>query len=128
MKFATIAKSLILGLAVLLATSAFAATKATLHLNDSTFVNGTKLKAGDYKLEWEGTGPSVDLSVMQGRNVVAKIPAKIVDLGSIAQNNAAVVRHNSDGTTALTGARFEGKKYAIEIADSSDGMQAGSSK
>ena len=50
MKFATISKSVVMGLALLLASSAFAATKASLNLQHPTTVNGTKLKAGDYKL------------------------------------------------------------------------------
>jgi hypothetical protein len=127
MKFATVSKSLMMGLALLLASSAFAATKAQLQLQGPTTVNGTKLKAGDYKLEWDGTG-SVEVSIMQGKNVIAKVPAKVVDLSTPAQNNAAVVKQNDDGTSSLAGARFEGKKYALEIGESSDGMQAGSSK
>jgi hypothetical protein len=51
-----------------------------------------------------------------------------VELKSASQNNAAVVKHNDDGTSTLAGARFEGKKFALEIGDFSDGMQAGSSK
>ena len=51
MKFATVSKSLVMGLALLLASSAFAATKASLQLHNPTMVNGTKLQPGDYKLE-----------------------------------------------------------------------------
>jgi hypothetical protein len=128
MKFATVSKSLVMGLALLLASSAFAATKADLHLNNATTVNGTKLKPGDYKLVWDGTGPDVEVSIMQGKTVLAKTTAKVVDLNFPAANNAAVVTHKDDGTTALAGARFEGKKFALELGDTSDGMQAGSSK
>lgn len=128
MKFSTIAKTLTMGLAVLLASSAFASTKATLNLNNPTIVNGTKLKAGEYKLQWEGTGPDVQVSILQGKNVVAKVSGKVVDLNAPSQNTAAVVRRNDDGTSTLSGARFEGKKFALEIGESSDGMQAGSSK
>ena len=129
MKFATVSKSVILGLALLLASSAFAATsKASLHLNNPTTVNGTTLKAGDYKLEWDGTGPNVDLNIMQGKTVLAKVPARVVSLDSPAPNTAALISHNSNGSATLTGARFEGKKFALEVGESSDGMQAGSSK
>ena len=128
MKFATVSKSLVMGLALLLASNAFAATKASLTLQSPTTVNGTKLKAGDYKLEWDGGGPTVEVSILQGKNVVAKVQAKIVDLNMAAQNTAAVLQRNDDGTTTLTGARFEGKKIALELGESSDGMQAGSSK
>lgn len=128
MKFTTVSKSVVMGLALLLASSAFAATKANLSLSNPTTVNGTKLKAGDYKLEWDGTGPNVEVSVLQGKKVVAKVPAKVVDLPSASQSDAAVVNKNDDGTTSLAGVRFQGKKYAIDLTQSSDGMQAGSSK
>ena len=128
MKFATISKSVVMGLALLLASSAFAATKASLNLQHPTTVNGTKLKAGDYKLEWDGSGPNVEVSIIQGKNVLTKVPAKVVDLNSPSQNSAAVVTLNGDGTSTLSGARFEGKRFALELGDSSEGTQAGSSK
>jgi hypothetical protein len=130
MKFATVTKSTFLGLALLLASSAFAGNtnKADLHLNNPTTVNGTKLKPGDYKLEWEGTGASVDVSIKQGKTVLAKVQGKVVDLQSPAANSAAVLQKHDDGSTALAGARFEGKKFALELGESSDSMQPGSSK
>jgi len=128
MKFATVSKSVVMGLALLLATGAFAATKASLTLNNPTSINGTKLKAGDYKLEWDGSGPNVEVSIVQGKNVVAKVPGKVVDLDNASGINAAVLRQNNDGSTSLAGARFQGKKFALELGDSGDGMQAGSSK
>jgi hypothetical protein len=128
MKFATVSKTVVMGLALLLTSSAFAATKANLTLNNPTTVNGTKLKAGEYKLEWDGTGPNVQVNVLQGKKVVVTVPAKVVDLPTPSQNDAAVINHNDDGTTSLAGARFQGKKFALEVGQSSDGMQAGSSK
>jgi hypothetical protein len=128
MKFATVSKSLMMGLALLLASSAFAGTKANLTLRNPTTVNGAKLKPGDYKLQWEGSGPNVEVSILQGKNVVAKVPGKLVDLKMASQNDAAVVKSNDDGTSTLAGARFEGKKFALDLDEPSDAMQAGSSK
>lgn len=128
MKFATVSKGIVMGLALLLASSAIAATKGTLTLNDATTLNGTKLKAGEYKLEWDGSGPNVEVSVVQNKKVIAKVQAKVVDLSSPSQNDAALVTKNDDGTTSLTGVRFEGKKFAIDLSQTSDEMQAGSSK
>ena len=128
MKFATIMKSLVMGLGLLLASSAFAATKAQLHLQSSITINGTQVKPGDYKLEWDGTGPGVEVSIVQGKKLIAKTTAKLVDLPSAYGSDAAVLRTNSDGTNSLVGVRFEGKKFALDLAESSDGMQAGSSK
>ena len=128
MKFATVTKSLVVGLALTLASSAFAASKANLTLNNPTSINGTKLKAGDYKLEWDGSGPNVEVSIMQGKKVITKVTAKVVDLNQSSANDAALLKQNSDGTTTLAGARFQGKKFALELGEASDGMQAGSSK
>jgi len=124
MKFATVTKSMVLGAALILASSAFAGTKANVQLNNATTVNGTPLKAGEYKVEWDGSGPNVELSIMKGKSVIAKVPAHVVDLSSPAANSAAVVKNNADGSTSLSGLRFEGKKYAIELGESSDVMQA----
>lgn len=127
MKFATVSKSLVLGLALLLATSAFAGTKASLQLQSSVNVSGTTLKPGEYKLEWEGTGPDVEVSFIQGKTVVAKTSAKLVDLNSPARETAAVVKANGDGSNSLLSARFEGKRFSLDL-DAASGGQAGSAK
>jgi len=128
MKFATVSKTLVLGLALVLASSAFAATKASLQLQSAVTVSGTTLKPGEYKLQWDGAGPNVEVTIMQGKNVVAKAPARLVDLNAPAPNSAALVKSNDDGTNSLVGARFEGKKYSIELGSAGEGGQAGSAQ
>jgi hypothetical protein len=128
MKFATVSKSLVLGLALLLASSAFAGTKASLQLSNPVILNGTTLTPGDYKVQWEGSGPNVELSILRGKNVVAKTTAHLVELPMAAANDAAVTRKNDSGVNSLAGLRFQGKKFALEVGEASDGMQAGSSK
>jgi hypothetical protein len=127
MKFATISKSLVLGLALVLASSAFASTKGNLQLTNAVTVNGTQLKAGEYKVQWEGSGPEVEISILQGKNVVAKLPAHVVELQTPANNDAAVTRQNGSGPNSLTGLRFHGKKISLEVIEASAGMQAGGS-
>jgi hypothetical protein len=128
MKFATVSKSLVLGLALVLASSAFAATKASLQLNNPVTVNGTTLKPGDYKVQWEGSGPNVEVSILQGKNVVAKTSAHVVELQTPAPSDAAVTRKNDSGPNTLAGLRFEGKKIALDLGEASEGMESGSSK
>jgi hypothetical protein len=129
MKFATMSKTLVLGLALVLASSAaFAATKANLQLYHPVTVNGTTLKPGDYKVQWEGNGPSVELSILQGKNVVAKVPAHLVALEAPSATDAAVMRQNGSGPDSLAGIRFQGKKFVLELGQASDAMPAGSSK
>jgi hypothetical protein len=128
MKFATVSKSLILGITLVLASSAFATTKGSLQLDKTVNVNGTQLKAGDYDVQWEGNGPNVELSILRGKNVVAKVPAHVVDLQSAASSDAAITHQNASGPNTLAGLRFHGKKFALELGEGSEGMQAGSSK
>ena len=110
-------KNLMLGLALLLATGAFAANKTTLQVSEPTQINGTKLAPGDYRLQWEGNGPSVEVSIMKGKNVVAKVPAQVVNLDTPSPSDAAVVTRAQDGTRNITQIRMSGKKYALAVGE-----------
>jgi hypothetical protein len=110
-------KSLFLGLALLLATSAFAANKGSLTVQEPMTVNGTQLKPGDYKVQWDGNGPSVELSITQGKKVIAKVPAHVVSLEEPSQSDAAVVKNNGDGTKSLTEVRLSGKKFSLTVGE-----------
>jgi hypothetical protein len=112
-----VTKSLILGLAVLLATSAFAANKGSLQVQEPISVNGQQLAPGDYKLQWDGNGPNVEVSIMQGRKVVTKVPAHVVDLSKASNADAAVVKANADGSKSLSEVRFGGKKFALAVGE-----------
>jgi len=119
MKVSKISKGLLLGLTLLLATSVFAANKGQLQLNDPLTINGKQLAAGEYRLQWEGTGPSVELSILQGKTVIASVPARLVDLDRPAQADLTIVRMNADGSKALSEIRFGGKKYSLAIGNES---------
>jgi hypothetical protein len=119
MRVSKISKGLLLGLALLLATSAFAANKGSLLVSDSFTVSGKQLAPGDYTVKWEGNGPNVELSILQGRTVVATTPARLIDLNRSADQNTAVVRRNGDGSRSLTEIRFSGKKFALAIGEES---------
>ena len=110
-------KSLFLGLALLLATSAFAANKGSLSVQEPLTINGTQLKPGDYKVEWDGNGPSVEVSITQGKKVIAKVPAHVVSLESASPNDATVVKNNGDGTKSLSEVRIGGKKFALALGE-----------
>ena len=75
MKFVNISKGLLLGLALLLATSAFAAVnKGSMQITDSVTVSGKELPAGDYSVKWDGNGPNVELNILKGNKVVLTTP------------------------------------------------------
>lgn len=119
MNISKLSKSLVLGVAVLLASSAFAANKGSLQLNDAVTVSGTQLKPGDYSVKWDGTGANVQLSIMKGSKVVATAPAHMIDLNQKPTNDSAVVRNNADGSRTLAEIHFGGKKAALAIGSES---------
>jgi hypothetical protein len=114
MKWNNLAKLMVLGLAVLLATGAFASNKGTLTLQEAVQVNGQQIPAGEYQVRWEGTGSNVEVSFMQGKKEVAKTSAKVVELDQKAPYDSAVVDH-SGGAAAISQVRFAGKKVALAI-------------
>ncbi len=69
MKTQKIAKSAVLGMALLMAVSAFAANKGTLQITAPVTLNGKPLAAGEYSLQWDGSGNTVQLNVMQGKKL-----------------------------------------------------------
>ncbi len=108
----SVLKSSMLVLALLLATGAFASNKGSLHVQEAVQINGQQIPAGEYQLRWDGSGSNVELSVLQGRKVVAKTAAKVVQLDQPAAYDSAVV---DTGSGTLSQLRFAGKKYALEI-------------
>jgi hypothetical protein len=114
MKLNQLAKTVVLGLAVLLASSAFASNKGSLQVREAVEVNGQQLAPGDYQLRWDGTGANVEVSFMQGKKEVAKASAKVVALDKASNYDSAVVDHSS-GKASVSEIRFAGKKYVLAI-------------
>lgn len=116
MKLSTIWKNLLPGLALLLATSAFAANnvnKGTFEVYEPLTVSGHQLAPGQYKLTWDGTGSSVELMILSQGKLVATVPARLIDLGQAGRENATESHRNDDGSQSLTQIDFAGKKYAL---------------
>jgi hypothetical protein len=110
----TLAKTIVLGVAVLLASTAFAANKGTMQVRESVEVNGQQLPAGVYQLRWDGTGSAVEVRFMQGKKEVAKTTAKLVSLDQASDYDSAVIDRAS-GKAAVSQVRFAGKKYSLAI-------------
>jgi len=127
MKLSMISKSFLLGLALLLATSAFAANEGSLQVAEPTIVNGQTLAAGAYEVKWHGRGQYVELNILKGSKVVAKAPARKIELKESFSQDAAVVRKNDDGSRSLSEIQFGGKKYALALGFEQAKADAGDS-
>ena len=110
----TLAKTVVLGVAVLLASSAFAANKGSFQVREKVEVNGQQLSPGEYQLRWDGTGSTVELRFMQGKKEVVKTTAKVVALNQASDHDSAVIDRAS-GKAAVSEVRFAGKKFALAI-------------
>jgi hypothetical protein len=126
MKLNNLAKTVVLGLAVLLASSAFASNKGSLLVQEPFEVAGQQLAPGEYQLRWDGTGANVEVSFMHGRKEVAKASARIVGLQIAPDYDAAVIDHSS-GKAAVSEVRFAGRKYALAIGSTDKAEMSGSS-
>jgi type 1 fimbria pilin len=119
MKFATFFKSIVLGLSLILAASAFAATKDTFQIGNPVNVNGTVLKPGEYTVEWDGNGPHVVLSILRGTHLSAKVTARVVELKTPAEKTEVIEQQSTGRANILTGIQLQGKTTAFEL-DASD--------
>src|SRR5207245_11457179 len=87
------------------------------HVKEAVKSIARQLAAGDYSVNWDGAGPNVQASIMKGRNVVATVPAHLVDLDRAPGSDVAVTTSNADGSRSLTQIRFYGKKAALAIGE-----------
>jgi hypothetical protein len=127
MKSSLFSRIIFATLALAITTSAFAAGdshKSSFEISAATQVNGTTLPAGDYTAKWEGSGPTVQVSIMQGRKVLATVPAQIVTLDRAASDTQAEVRNGSNGERELTALQFQGKKVSLELGTESARAQS----
>ena len=120
MNFSKISKTPLPALALLLATSAFAANKqnkGSIELDKPATIGGHQLASGEYKLSWDGTGPNVDLMIKSYGKLVATVPAHLIELSRPEPSNGYEVHTNDDGSRILTSIEFGGKKYELSFVE-----------
>ena len=87
-------------LALLLSVSALARDKSqhSVVISDSVQVGSTQLKPGSYKVEWQGTGPEIQVNFVRDGKTVATVP------GTLKTNDAKVTQDEivTDTTSANT--------------------------
>jgi hypothetical protein len=126
-----ISKSLLPGLALLLAIAALPAdkNKGSLQIPEQVSVNQRALPVGTYTVKWaaktytvnsRGSDLNVELRILQGNKLVATMPARIIGLQRSDSRDSVVERKNQDGSRSLLEIHFVGKKYAFAL----DGEQA----
>jgi hypothetical protein len=110
-----ITKGLLFGASVLLATAAFAGEKATVRVYENVKVNGTTLAPGKYEVAWEGTGATVQVSIRQGANTIATIPAAVESAKAAPAGTGYSTKTDGDGSKSVTSLFFAGKKVSLNL-------------
>lgn len=111
----------LLAFSLLLASGAIAgnSNKGTLKVDETITVAGKQLPAGKYQVEWTGNGPSVEVSISNGSDTVAKVPAQLLTLKKAGTANGYSTNADQAGNKALTAIFFGGKKYELSIGEAS---------
>jgi hypothetical protein len=82
-----------------LSISAFAAKNSqTVRLSTPVKVGTTQLPAGEYKVSWTGTGPSVQVTIAQSGKTSVTVPAKAVESKN---GHTAVLTSSASGDNVL---------------------------
>lgn len=110
--------ALLFAASLLLPVAALAASvnKKSLHLTETVTVQGKTLSPGDYRVQWNGSGPSVQLDIVQGRNTLLEVPARIVTESTKSDQNGYTLKKDH-GSQELVSIFFEGKDYRLQIPE-----------
>jgi hypothetical protein len=127
--FMNIAKlsTTLFGAALLFSTVAIAgeSNKGTLQLNDKVSVEGKTLDSGRYNVEWTGTAPTVQVTVLRGKETVATFSAHVTEQTIVNQRNSYSTLSEPDGSKALTAIYPGGKRFTLQLEQSEARQQAG---
>ena len=99
--------------------------KVKLHLADKVVVDGKPLEAGDYRVEWDGSGPAVQVKFLQGKQTVATLTAHVTEQASPNPQDAYSTATEPDGSRELTAIYPGGKRLALEFDQSAASPQSG---
>ncbi|MGB2623403.1 MAG: hypothetical protein WA857_09410 [Candidatus Acidiferrum sp.] len=113
---------LLLGSTALLSASAFAGNtnKKSLHLFETVTIQGKQLPAGDYRLEWSGTGSDVTVSILRGKETLVTAPARVVAASTAYKQSGYTAEAEKDGSRSVTDVFFSGDKFDIELGSASN--------
>jgi len=100
------------------ALSAFAVQKSITVYSDST-LNGQKVAAGDYKLDYQINGSSAEVKLLKNKKTIASATGQVVEAEAPAAQTAVVRTNNPDGSSSIVEIQLANQKSAIRFAPES---------
>lgn len=115
--------TLSLTITLLLVWGAFAESKTehNVTLANAVEVGSTQLEPGQYKVSWEGTGPSVQVEFQQHGKTLATTTARLVEQNKKSPYDDVVTDKATQKTSSLKEIDFHNQKEAL-IFGNSTGM------
>ena len=107
-------KALVL-IAVVLTTGLALAANLQVNLNNPSQLNGTTISPGSYKLNYNTTGNTAQVNVIQGKKTVATATGEVVQIQTAPQHDSIISKMNPDGTRSMYEIQFAGKKQVIRF-------------
>lgn len=107
-----------LALAVLvsmLAVNAFAAEKALTVFTDTT-LNGQRVAAGDYTLNYKIDGSTAEVKLLKGHKAVVETTGQVVERDKKAANTGVLRDQNADGSSSIVEIQLANQKSVIRFA------------
>ena len=82
-------------------------------ISDAVQIGGTRLKPGNYKVEWQGTGAAVQVSFLQNGKTVVTAPATLKTNDDQVKQDAIVTEATGASTSTLKEIDFGHQKEAL---------------
>lgn len=101
--------------------------KTNIQLYEKISVDGKALNPGRYTVAWEGSGPTVQVTISQGKQTFATFQAHVAEQSTRNNGDAYGSATEPDGTRALTAIYVGGKRIALELNQKEAGQQSNSS-
>jgi hypothetical protein len=118
--------TVLFGAALLFSSVALAkdTNKTTLNLTETLNVDGKPLNPGKYKVQWDGTGPTVQVTVLQGKQAVATFPAHLTEQANQNPADAYGSSAQPDGSRSLTAIYIGGKHSVLQVDQNAASQQS----
>jgi hypothetical protein len=118
--------SLLFGAALLVSSSAIAGetNKSSVRLDDKVVVEGKSLDTGKYTVEWSGSGPTVQVTILRGKQTVATLSAHLTEQANANLQDAYSTTAEPDGSRALTAIYPSGKHFALQLDQNQTSQQS----
>lgn len=87
--------------------------KKSFQLDAAVQFFGKQMPAGTYQINWQGSGPTAQVDILQGSSVIASVRARVVVLNRKSPADTPGTRANPDGSLALESLRFAGQNFAL---------------